>query len=115
MIKFFQTLISAIVVYFSFIDVIPFFYWLTTILYTLLGLALVTGAYFMHTNSTAYTLSDISKQYLLWQKYRVLNIIKLIALTLVLIFNYNFYHLLFVISILYFWYELQSAYLRRIR
>lgn len=115
MIKFFQTLISAIVIYFSFIDVIPFFYWLTTILYILLGLALVTGAYFIHTNSTAYTISDITKQYLLWQKYRALNIIKLIILTLVLIFTHNFYHLLFIFSILYFWYELQSAYSRRIR
>lgn len=114
MTKFLQTFIAALIIYFSFIDVIPLFYWLTTALYVIGGSALVVGAYYIHNMATsnAYTVSDIEKQYLIWQQYKTLNIIKLILITLVLIATHNFYHLLFVFSILYFYYELTTAYKR---
>ena len=114
MTKFLQTFIVALIVYFSFIDVIPFFYWLTTVLYVLAGSALAVGAYSIHNMATSdlYTITDIKKQYSIWQKYKLLNIIKLVLLTLVLIATHNFYHLVFVFSILYFYYELTSAYNR---
>lgn len=117
MTKFLQTFIAALIVYFSFIDVIPFFYWLTSVLYFILGSILVVGAYYIHNMATsnAYTVSDIEKQYLIWQQYKTLNIIKLILVTLVLITTHNFYHLLFIFSILYFYYELTSAYKKYFR
>lgn len=115
MTKVLQTFISALIVYFSFIDVIPFFYWFTTILYFISGSALVFAAYSLHTNSSLYTLVDIEKQFILWQKYKILNFVKLVALTIVLIYTNNPQLLLFVFSILYFYYELNSAYKRYFR
>lgn len=115
MTKAIQTLISALIVYFSFIDVIPFFYWFTTVLYFISGCALIFAAYSLHNNSSLYTLVDIEKQFILWQKYKILNFVKLVALTIVLIYTNNPQLLPFVFSILYFYYELNSAYKRYFR
>ena len=115
MTKFLQTIIVFLIVYFSFIDVIPFFYWLTTGLYVILGACLIVGAICLHSDNNIYTIADVKKQYSIWQKYKLLNIVKLTLLTLVLVATHNFYHLVFVFSILYFYYELTSAYNRYFR
>ena len=115
MTKFLQTFITFLIVYFSFIDVIPFFYWLTTGLYVIIGACLVVGAICLHSDNNIYTMADIKKQYGLWTQYKILNITKLIVTTLVLIATHNFYHLVFVFSILYFYYELNSAHKRYFR
>lgn len=115
MTKLLHTFVGALIVYFSFIDVIPFFYWLTTVLYVLAGSALAVGALCLHNNHDTYTIAGVKKQYSIWQQYKLLNIVKLILLTLVLIATHNFYHLVFVFSILYFYYELTSAYNRYFR
>lgn len=109
MTKFLQIFIDFLLVYFSFIDVIPFFYWLTTGLFIIFGTSLVVGAVCLHSDNGIYTLANIKKQYESSQQYKLLNIIKLTLITLVLIATHNFYHLILIFSILYFYYELVSA------
>jgi hypothetical protein len=109
MTKYLKTFIAFIIIYFSFIDVTPTLYWMTTGLYTIVGTILVVGAVCLHNDKGTYSLADIKKQYGSWQQDKVLNTIWLTLLTSVLITTHNFYHLVFVFSILYFYYELSSA------
>lgn len=108
--KMLQTFVSALIIYFSFIDIIPIFYWITTTIYILLGLILTIASYLLNTNLKYISTEEVQKVFKVWIKYKVSDSINLLVLTLVLLATSHFYHIIFIIINVVFYFSLQRAY-----
>ena len=100
-----QLTIMSIILYYSFIDVIPVLYWITTGLYTFVGLICIVFAYGLDTKAPWITPSEVAKlQTKLASNSKVMfSIINIVVITLVLIYTGNYYHLLYPLTLVGLW------------
>lgn len=100
-----QLTIMSIILYYSFIDVVPVLYWITTGLYTFVGLVCIVFAYGLDTKASWISSKEAAKlQTTLDSKSKVtFTIIKIVVITLVLSYTGNYYHLLYPLTLVGLW------------
>ena len=100
-----QLTIMSIVLYYSFIDVVPVFYWITTGLYIFVGVVSTVFAYGIDTKAPWITSEGVTKlQTKLASNSKVMfSIINIVVITLVLIYTSNYYHLLYPLTLVGLW------------
>lgn len=100
-----QTLIISIVLYYSFIDVVPVFYWVLTGGYILGGLVACLFAYGLDTRAGWIQPKEVHKlkANLDSPTKIIFSALKIIIITLVLIYTENYYHLLYPLILVGFW------------
>lgn len=100
-----QLTIMSIILYYSFIDVIPVLYWITTGLYILVGLVATVFAYGLDTKASWISSKEAAKlQATLASKSKLIfTIINIVIITLVLIYTSNYYHLLYPLTLVGLW------------
>ena len=100
-----QLTIMSIILYYSFIDVIPVLYWITTGSYILVGVASTIFAYGLDTKASWLSSKEVAKlQVTLASKSKLIfTIINIVIITLVLIYTSNYYHLLYPLTLVGLW------------
>lgn len=100
-----QLTIMSIILYYSFIDVIPVLYWITTGLYIFVGLVCIVFAYGLDTKASWIPSKEAAKlQTTLDSKSKItFTIIQIAVITLVLIYTSNYYHLLYPLTLVGLW------------
>lgn len=100
-----QLTIMSIILYYSFIDVIPVLYWITTGLYIFVGVVSTIFAYGLDTRAPWITPSEVAKLQtkLSTTSKGIFAIINIVVLTLVLIYTGNYYHLLYPLTLVGLW------------
>ena len=100
-----QLTIMSIILYYSFIDVVPVLYWITTGLYTFIGLVCIVFAYGLDTKASWISSKEAAKlQAASGTKSKVIfTIINIVIITLVLIYTSNYYHLLYPLTLVGLW------------
>lgn len=100
-----QLTIMSIVLYYSFIDVVPVLYWITTGLYIFVGIVATVFAYGLDTKASWTPPEEVAKlQTILASKSKVIfSIINIVIITLVLIYTSNYYHLLYPLTLVGLW------------
>ena len=99
-----QTTIISIVLYYSFIDVVPVFYWVLTGGYILVGLIACLFAYGLDTRAGWIQPKEVYKlQAKLYSTKIVFSSINIIITTIVLIYTGNYYHLLYPLTLVGVW------------
>ena len=96
-----QLTIMSIILYYSFIDVIPVLYWITTGLYIFVGIVATVFAYGLDTKASWISSKEVAKlQTTLDSKSKVtFAVIKIVTITVVLIYTSNYYHVLYPLTL----------------
>ena len=106
-----QLTIMSIILYYSFIDVIPVFYWITTGLYIFVGTVATVFAYGLDTKASWIPPSEVAKLQtkLSSTSKGIFSIINIVIITSVLIYTNNYYHLLYPLTLVGLWYSIYSS------
>lgn len=105
-----QLIIVSIILYYSFIDVIPVLYWITTGLYIFVGVVSTIAAYGIETRSSWIRLKGIAELQtkLSSTSKGIFPIINIVVITSVLIYTNNYYHLLYPLTLVGLWYSIYN-------
>lgn len=100
-----QLTIMSIILYYSFIDVIPVLYWITTGLYIFVGVVATIFAYGLDTKASWAPVEEVAKLQTKLDSTpeSIFSIIKIVIITLVLIYTSNYYHLLYPLTLVGLW------------
>ena len=102
--------ILSIILYYSFIDVIPVLYWVITGLYIFVGGVLTIFTYGIETRASWITSKGIAELQtkLSSTPKGIFSIINIVVITSVLIYTNNYYHLLYPLTLVGFWYSIYN-------
>lgn len=105
-----QLPIMSIILYYSFIDVIPALYWITTGLYIFVGTLIIIFADGLDTKASWIPPSEVAKLQtnLSSTSKGIFSIINTVIITSVLIYTNNYYHLLYPLTLVCLWYSIYS-------
>ena len=99
-----QLTIMSIVLYYSFIDVVPVFYWVLTGAYIFVGVVACIFAYGLDTKASWIQPKEVYKlQAKLDRTKIVFSTINIVIITLVVIYTGNYYHLLYPLTLVGLW------------
>lgn len=106
-----QLTIMSIILYYSFIDVIPALYWITTGLYIFVGTLIIIFADGLDTKASWIPPSEVAKLQtkLSSTSKGIFSIINIVIITSVLIYTNNYYHLLYPLTLVGLWYSIYSS------
>lgn len=81
----------CVMLYYSFIDVVPILYWITTGLYIFMGIVVTILTYGLNTRASWIPQKEVNKL----QSKTIFSIISIVLITSVLMYTSNYFHLLY--------------------
>lgn len=100
----------CVILYYSFIDVMPVLYWITTGLYIFSGALTIILAYGIDTRASWIISKGITELQtkLSSTSKGIFSILNIVIITSVLIYTNNYYHLLYPLTLISLWYSIYS-------